>query len=52
MNEEEASNYFREIALGVKFMQEMNILHRDLKLSNVMLTRDRRIKIIDFGLAI
>jgi serine/threonine protein kinase len=33
-------------------MQEKNILHRDLKLSNVMITLDKQVKIIDFGLAI
>jgi serine/threonine protein kinase len=52
LEEREASQYFREIAQGVKYMQERNILHRDLKLSNVMITLDKRVKIIDFGLAI
>lgn len=52
LEETEASQYFKEIALGVKYMQEKNILHRDLKLSNVMITIDKQVKIIDFGLAI
>jgi serine/threonine protein kinase len=52
LEETEASQYFKEIALGVKYMQEKNILHRDLKLSNVMITLDKQVKIIDFGLAI
>jgi serine/threonine protein kinase len=52
LDESQASSYFREIALGVKYMQEKNILHRDLKLSNVMLNQNKQIKIIDFGLAI
>ena len=33
-------------------MQERNVLHRDLKLANIMLTKDKKVKIIDFGLAV
>ena len=52
MEEREAAQYFKEIAEGVKYLQERNILHRDLKLSNVMITMEKQVKIIDFGLAI
>ena len=51
-SEETAAIYFKQIALGVKFMHDRNVLHRDLKLSNIMITEDKRCKIIDFGLAI
>ena len=33
-------------------MQERSIMHRDLKLSNVLISENRELKIIDFGLAV
>ena len=40
MEEDIAARYFMQIALGVKYMQDRKILHRDLKLSNIMITQD------------
>lgn len=36
---------------GLTYIHDHKIIHRDLKLQNVILTKDKHCKIIDFGLA-
>jgi len=51
MNVEEAINIAIQIAQGLKKAHSKNIVHRDMKPANIILTNERQAKIIDFGLA-
>ncbi|MBP5515728.1 MAG: SUMF1/EgtB/PvdO family nonheme iron enzyme [Bacteroidales bacterium] len=48
---DEAKNYMSQIAEAVGYIHDCNILHRDIKPGNIMITGDYRAILIDFGSA-
>ena len=51
LNITEAVDILRQIARGLSKAHQHGIIHRDIKPANIFLTRDRQVKILDFGLA-
>ena len=49
--EETVKFYVAQLALGLAYLHDNNLIHRDLKLENVLMNRDGYIKLCDFGLA-
>ena len=46
-----AIDWVVQIAQGLKAAHEKNIIHRDIKSENIMVTKDEVLKIMDFGIA-
>ncbi|XP_041942363.1 LOW QUALITY PROTEIN: serine/threonine-protein kinase PLK4 [Alosa sapidissima] len=50
-SEDEARHFMQQIVRGLLYLHTHGILHRDLTLSNLLLTSSMNVKIGDFGLA-
>jgi serine/threonine protein kinase len=49
LSEDEARTVFGQLCLAVSYLHDKGIVHRDLKLENVLLDEKCRVKLGDFG---
>lgn len=49
--DEDAFKMFYPLLQAVRYLHSKHISHRDLKLTNVLVDREQRVKLIDFGFA-
>jgi hypothetical protein len=52
LDEEETRGVMKQLITGMQYLHSNGIIHRDLKLSNLLLTHSFDLKIADFGLAV
>jgi len=51
LSQEQVVTFIRQVAQGLSAAHQQNIVHRDIKPGNVMITSSGAVKILDFGLA-
>jgi len=50
LDENESRHFFKQLVSAIKYCHQLGIIHRDLKLENVLIDKLGNIKVIDFGL--
>ena len=52
INEYYAKKIILQIADALKYCHSMHVMHRDIKPENILIGRDFKVKIIDFGFGV
>ena len=51
LSEEESLKYFQQLINALFYLHSQNIAHRDIKIDNMLLDKNRDLKLVDFGLS-
>lgn len=51
LEEDQLKKFFYKILKGVNYLHENSIIHRDLKLDNILIDKNMNPKICDFGIS-
>ena len=51
LTEPEVRFYMRHLVDGCRYIHRMKVIHRDLKLGNMLVNESMQVKLADFGLA-
>ena len=51
MTVSQGRSFFQQLISGIEFLHSLHIVHRDLKLENILLDSNKNLRIIDFGFA-
>ncbi|XP_016382620.1 LOW QUALITY PROTEIN: testis-specific serine/threonine-protein kinase 6-like [Sinocyclocheilus rhinocerous] len=49
--EDQSKNLFSQMVSAINYLHQMDIVHRDLKCENILLTAEEQVKVTDFGFA-
>ena len=52
LDEFEVKRFFKELVEGISYCHAKNIVHRDIKMENILIDDSKKVKIIDFGFSI
>lgn len=48
---ESCRSWFRDLILGIEYLHQQGVVHRDIKPDNCLLTSDDVLKVVDFGVS-
>ncbi|ELP94457.1 cell division control protein 15, CDC15, putative [Entamoeba invadens IP1] len=52
LNEVLTAKYIYQVLIGLEYIHSQGIVHRDIKAANILVAKDGRVKIADFGVSI